>query len=94
MAKSRKWDRHSILAEVHRRGENLTSLSVKNGLSNSSCRASMLICNPAADKVIAKFLNVSVHELWPDRYDENEQRIYPKRNRSKINESQETRGAA
>lgn len=62
------WDAPGILAAVKRRGTNLTALAVKNGLSEAACRTSLTRAFPAADRVIAAFLGVPVHELWPDRY--------------------------
>lgn len=65
---TQKWDRHSIKAELARRGYTLTSLALDNGLHESACRRALhSSCLPGA-QVIAKVLGVPVQELWPDRY--------------------------
>lgn len=70
----RSWDAPGILAEVKRRGSTLTKLAEDNGLNSSACRTALSRPFPAADKVISDFIGVSLHELWPERYDENDQR--------------------
>lgn len=67
----RKWDRFAIKAEIQRRGSNLTELAVKNDLGSSTARAALLKPSPAANSVIAQFLGVSLHELWPHWYDKD-----------------------
>jgi Ner family transcriptional regulator len=69
------WDRHAIAAEVHRRGATLTQLALDHGLGSSSCRSALCRATPRGDRVIAAFLGVSVHELWPDRYDVSGNRL-------------------
>lgn len=66
--RTRDWDRHAIMAEVRRRGSNLRKLALEAGLSESACRKALAVPLPAGEAVIAGFLGVSVHELWPDRY--------------------------
>lgn len=63
-----KWDRHSILAELKRRGTNLTRLALDAGLYESACRQALDGRSLAGAQVIAKTLGVTVEELWPDRY--------------------------
>ena len=74
MAK-KSWDRFAIKAEIHRKGETLASLSVKNGLSKSSCSVALHVPVPAANHAIAKFIGRTVHDLWPDWYHEDGTRI-------------------
>lgn len=66
--RSRPWDRHAILAEIRRRGFSLRRISIEAGLSPSACCKAFTQPFPAAETAIACFLDVSVHELWPDRY--------------------------
>lgn len=66
--RTRAWDRHSIMAEVRRRGSNLRQLALEAGLSESACRKALAVPLPAGEAAIADFLGVTVHELWPDRY--------------------------
>lgn len=63
------WDKHAIKAEIYRRGETLSGLALKNGLPEASIRVSLDRPFPKADPVIARFLGLPLHELWPDRYD-------------------------
>ncbi len=62
------WDRHAIMAEVRRRGSNLRQVALDAGLSESACRKALSVSIPAGEAAIAEFLNVTVQELWPDRY--------------------------
>lgn len=69
------WDRHTIYAEIRRRGETLTSLAKKNGLRSNGLSVALSTPFPKAEHVIADFLGVSVEDLWPDRVLERRQRI-------------------
>lgn len=64
----KKWDAPAIAAAIKRRGQTLTGLAVNAGLGPSACRSSLSTPFPAADKAISEFLDVPLHELWPDRY--------------------------
>lgn len=63
-----KWDRHSIRAELARRGFTLTGLALDNGLYESACRQALDGRSLAGAQVIAAALGLTVQELWPDRY--------------------------
>jgi Ner family transcriptional regulator len=63
-----KWDRHSIRAELSRRGFNLTRLAIDAGLYESACRQALDGRSLAGAQVIAKALETTVEALWPDRY--------------------------
>ena len=69
------WDRHAIVAAVHRQGFSLVALAVENGLSRQACSAALNIPFPAADRAISECIGVPLHELWPTRYDEDGKRI-------------------
>lgn len=65
-----RWSPEVIKAAIAMRGMTLRALALRHGLSESACRQSISRGNsPAADRVISKFLNVPLYELWPDRYD-------------------------
>lgn len=68
-------DRHAIKAEIYRRGETLVSLAIKNNLKENDVRIALAKRFPKADIVIADFLNLRLHELWPNRYDHNDDSI-------------------
>jgi len=72
---SKKWDWHSIKAELHRRGMTLTRLAVMNGLDPSACRVVASRTHRKAEAAIATFLDVQPVELWPDRYPARTTRI-------------------
>jgi len=63
-----QWDRHAIVAEVYRRGTNLTKLALDNGLSPSVCRAALCRPLPSGEKAISDLLGIPVSVLWPDRH--------------------------
>lgn len=63
-----EWDAPGIAAAIKRRGKTLTRVAEEAGLNPSACRTSLSTPFPAADKAISNFLNVPLHELWPDRY--------------------------
>ncbi|CAD7055264.1 transcriptional regulator [Pseudorhizobium halotolerans] len=68
MAKPQKWDRHAILGELRRRGMTLTRLAELNNVSPGGFRLVWSRPNSKSEAAIAKFLNVPVEELFPDRY--------------------------
>lgn len=94
MSKSKVWDKFAIKAEVHRRGESLTDLGLKNGLAKSSCRSALIIPVPAANRAIADFIGQTVHDLWPDWYREDGTRILSNGSRPSRTKSQIEQDAA
>lgn len=69
------WHPEMIKAQIRMRGMTLSLLATRNDLHESACRAALIRSQPEAERVIAKYLGVSLHELWPDRYDEQGGRI-------------------
>jgi len=67
MAKQ-KWDQHSILAELRRRGMTLAKLAEINGQNPSSFRHVWNRTTRKAEAAIAAFLDEPVEALFPDRY--------------------------
>ncbi|WP_238121997.1 MULTISPECIES: helix-turn-helix domain-containing protein [unclassified Xanthobacter] len=63
-----RWDRHSIKAEVHRRGATLRAISVAAGLEPGACSAALRYRNIRGERALAKFLGVAPERIWPDRY--------------------------
>lgn len=67
-----RWSPEVIKAAISMRGMTLRALALRHGLSESACRQAISRGNsPAADRVISKFLNVPLFDLWPERYDED-----------------------
>ncbi len=64
-----KWDQFAIKAEIRRRGHTLESLAKDFGLSGSFLRRVFRNPSTRANGLIAQFLDVPVHELWPDWFD-------------------------
>ncbi len=77
------WDKHAIKAEINRRGETLTSIALRAGISPVACRVVFIKPIPAAERAISKFLSVPLHDMWPDRYDHNGNRLPSHSNPSK-----------
>jgi len=75
MSRKARWDKYSIKAEIHRRGETLRSLDEKNGFEPNTCSVALDRPFPKADQAIAAFLGQTLHTLWPCRYDETGVRI-------------------
>ena len=63
-----KWDQHSILAELRRRGMTMTKLAELNGVNPGYFRQVWTRTVRKAEVAIAEFIGVPVEELFPDRY--------------------------
>lgn len=63
-----RWDRHSIKAEVARRGSTLTRVALEAGLEESACRRALIRRFYRGEVALANFLGVPLIELWPERY--------------------------
>lgn len=64
------WHPTDIRTATHKRGASLTSLASANGLSESACRVALKRRGNFAEQVIARFVEVPAHKLWPHRYDD------------------------
>jgi len=66
---AKSWDKHTIIAEVHRRGSSLRAISRAAGLTHTACSCALAGRRwPKAEKALAHFLGVPVSLLFPDRY--------------------------
>ncbi len=63
-----KWDQHSILAELRRKGMTLGKLAEMNGLNPGSFRHVWKRTHRKAEAAIADFLGIDAEELFPTRY--------------------------
>lgn len=70
-----KWDRHSILGELRRRGMTMSKLAELRGVSPGSFRTIWTRPNLKSEQAIADFLGVPAEELFPDRYPKTNARI-------------------
>lgn len=71
------WTKHDIKAEFVRRNATLTSVAKRYGLSAASLHMTLQRKKAItrADQAISDFLDVPLHVLWPDRYDDKGNRI-------------------
>lgn len=75
MSKPPKWDRHSILGELRRRGMTLNRLAEVRGISPNGFRHIWSRQNEKSERAIAEFLDIPVEELFPDRYPKTKAKI-------------------
>ena len=62
------WHQQDILAEIRKRGETLASLSRGAGLNRGTLQSVFSKRYPKGQKIVAEFIGVSRHELWPHWY--------------------------
>ncbi len=68
-----------IVASVRKMGTNLSRLALENGLGSSTLRVALLKPHPRANRLIARTIGKTVHELWPLWFDTSGKRIPKKR---------------
>jgi Ner family transcriptional regulator len=69
------WHREDIKATVRKRGSTLRAISVAAGYSANTGTVALTKPMPGPQKTIANFLGLSLHDLWPNWYDQQGQRI-------------------
>ena len=69
------WDRHSILAEINRRGETLASLERRYKLPSNILSVALCRRYPKAEKVISRFLEKPVSVLFAYRDNPKSQKL-------------------
>lgn len=72
---AKNWHRAEVVAAVHKAGSSLAALARKNGLSDSALRAALSEPRRPSNLIIAKFLNTTLHALWPSWFDHDGYRI-------------------
>ncbi|PCI85439.1 MAG: hypothetical protein COB24_12940 [Hyphomicrobiales bacterium] len=72
---SKTWSRHEILAEIKDRGYTTIKLDAKLALKPNDIAVSLNRPFPKADKALARWLEIPLHDLWPSRYDSNGARL-------------------
>lgn len=65
---SKGWHPQDIIAAVRKRGSSLRALSLRNGFAQDTLYKALRQRFPNAHTVIADFLELSRHELWPEWY--------------------------
>ncbi|MEX0753230.1 MAG: helix-turn-helix domain-containing protein [Xanthobacteraceae bacterium] len=69
------WHPADIVAAVRKRGTSLRALSRRHGKGDSTLRAALIKPATPSNTIIADFLGVSLHELWPAWFDRAGRRI-------------------
>ena len=69
------WPAEKIKEAIYATGISLEALALKAGYSAGVCRYAIVRAGcPGADRVIAKRLGVTPHQIWPSRYHEDGRR--------------------
>jgi Ner family transcriptional regulator len=63
------WHHADIVAAVRKKGSNLRQLSLANGLAESTLRCALVQPRTRSNRIIATFIGVPMHELWPAWFD-------------------------
>lgn len=63
------WHRADIIAAVHKKDTSLRALALGRGLSESALRAALQRPRTPSNRIIAEFLGVPMHVLWPQWFD-------------------------
>lgn len=69
------WHPEDIKAAIRKQGVTMRRLAEMNGFHFTYMSHALSRPCPAAQRTIANFLGVSRHALWPDFYDENDNRL-------------------
>lgn len=62
------WHRQDVVAAVKKRGSNMAALAVAHGYHRGTLLRSTYRRYPRAHALIAEFLGVSRHTIWPQFY--------------------------
>jgi len=62
---------------VHKRGETLASLARRHGVNESTARKCLYRPLPAGNRLVAGYLGMQLHELWPEWFDTHGNRSKP-----------------
>lgn len=64
-----------IKADVRKTGVTLAELARQHGLDESTTRAALRRPQPSGNRAIASHLNKRVHDLWPEWFDADGNRV-------------------
>ena len=87
-----KWDRHSIKAEIGRRGMTLSAIALKAGLYKSACRQGLMGTSRAGAEAIAAALDIPFRTLFPDSYIRGRYDEERRNSNARCGEEQKARG--
>jgi len=85
-----------IKAAVRKKAGTMIELANRHGVSHSLIHAAIIRPQPSGNRIIADFLGKSVHELWPEWFDEdgNRRLSTPKPSRRRTTSQCQKREAA
>lgn len=66
-----------LKAAVRKRGATLASLGKRKGIDRRTMSLALTRPHSAAEKIIAEFLQVPAHQIWPSRYHPTGKRLRP-----------------
>lgn len=77
MPSERVWDKHEIKAEIGRRGWRIRDVAMRYGVDPAVINRSVARRSPTTvgDQIVAHALGVSLHILFPERYDDRGHRL-------------------
>ena len=89
------WERPYIRAEIEVKfGGTLSDFAKAKGLNRLTLYSSFTQRTPTCNRVVAEFLGVSVHSLWPHWYHPNGDVIAGVNSKSTRNQMKRTKAAA
>lgn len=62
------WHQADIIAELKKKGTNMSALSQANGYSRNGLRNALYRKYPKAERIIARAIGVQPEQIWPSRY--------------------------
>ena len=77
------WDRHQIKSAIERKCKSLTNLAKIYDVPPQTIRNALDKPSKSGEKIIAEFLEVPLHVLFPTRWTAQNKRIYPRNLRNK-----------
>lgn len=72
------WHKEDIKAAIRKRGKTLVALARENNIAEATVRSALVRPLTSGERVIAAFLDIPLHELWPERWTIDGQRIRPR----------------
>ncbi|WP_170181928.1 helix-turn-helix domain-containing protein [Phreatobacter stygius] len=75
----KNWHRQDIIAAVRKRGSSLQRLGKEHGFARDTFNKALTARFPNAHAIIAEFIGVERHELWPQWYGPDGQMLFSAR---------------
>lgn len=82
MPTARNQHPEDIKARVRKTGITLEDLGRRSGVAGDTVRKSLYVPCPKGNRVVARYLGIPLHELWPEWFDEAGNRIVPRSGRN------------